>query len=103
MTVPEIYDVQADTESPVASMLTHLICSLVDHPDRVLIYGVGSGDEIEFVAELEPFDLSKFCGRNARTAESLRVVVRAIGSKNQSKFSLSFTERPSKPPLDSDP
>jgi len=91
-------DAQTDTESTVASMLTELICSLVDCPDRVRVSGVGSGEDTEFVVELESVDLGKFCGENARTAQSLRVIVRAIGTKDHRDFSLSFTERPS-PPL----
>jgi uncharacterized protein len=76
-------------------MLTRLICPLVDHPDRVRVFEVGNGEDIEFVVELESVDLGRFGGENARTAQSLRVIVRAIGTKDQRAFSLSFTERPS--------
>jgi predicted RNA-binding protein YlqC (UPF0109 family) len=97
MTAAFGYDVLTDTESPVVSMLTHLIGSLVDRPDRIYIYGVSRGDDMEFVAEVESVDLGKFSGRNARTAQSLRVIVRTIGTKDQRNFFLSIVERPPMP------
>ena len=66
----------ADTES----LVRHLVESLVDVPEAVVVQTEESGDTIMFKVTLDPSDVGKVIGRGGRIIKAIRVLARAAGS-----------------------
>ncbi len=62
----------------LAAALEHLVKGIVDHPEDALVTkrNTSRGDLLEVV--VHPEDLGRVIGRNGRTANSLRAVVKAL-------------------------
>jgi predicted RNA-binding protein YlqC (UPF0109 family) len=62
----------------LAAALEHLVKGIVDHPEDAIVTkrNTSRGDLLEVV--VHPEDLGRVIGRNGRTANSLRAVVKAL-------------------------
>lgn len=62
----------------LAAALEHLVKGIVDHPEDAIVTErhTSRGDLLEVV--VHPEDLGRVIGRNGRTANSLRAVVKAL-------------------------
>jgi predicted RNA-binding protein YlqC (UPF0109 family) len=62
----------------LAAALEHLVKGIVDHPEDAIVTkrNTSRGDLLEVV--VHPDDLGRVIGRNGRTANSLRAVVKAL-------------------------
>lgn len=83
-------------------MLTNLILEIVDHPDSVSIRPVYDGDQTVFLIRVAASDLVRVCGPGGRTAESLRIIVKASGIKAGCTYEIAIQQQaPFKPSLPS--
>lgn len=85
--VPSIKD-QHDVISSVAATLRNIVCALVEDPLRVVVQPVTQPHETVLLVTVGPSDLGKVIGKQGRTAESLRAVIHAIGTKRNHRFQL---------------
>lgn len=69
-----------------------IVKSLVNHPDRVVI--VRRIDEKGVLLELtvDPDDLGRIIGKRGATAQSLRTLLRALGTKNDARYNLKIVD-----------
>ncbi len=70
----------------------YIIKSLVNHPDKVEI--ARSVDERGVLLELsvDPEDLGRVIGKRGATAQSLRTLLRALGTKNEARYNLKIVD-----------
>jgi len=87
--------------SSVVTTLLDIVCALVQEPHLVTIVPVASERDTVLVVTVGSNDMGKVIGKQGRTAESLRSVLYAIGSKRKHRFQLdirSIGPRPVTPP-----
>ena len=70
----------------------YVIKSLVGHPDAVSV--VRSVDEKGVLLELtvDPEDLGRVIGKRGATAQSVRTLLRALGTKNEARYNLKIVD-----------
>jgi len=84
-----------------------VIKSIVGNPDAVSI--VRSVDEKGVLLELtvDPEDLGRVIGKRGATAQSVRTLLRALGTKNEARYNLKIVDngepRPERAPRDDAP
>lgn len=69
-----------------------VVKSLVNNPDAVSV--VRSVDEKGVLLELtvDPEDLGRVIGKRGATAQSLRTLLRALGTKNEARYNLKIVD-----------
>ena len=72
---------QLATPTAVA-VLTHVVRSIVDDPDAVQVDEVEGRNRVKLEVKVGPGDLGRVIGRRGRTAQSIRVLVRAAAAKD---------------------
>lgn len=72
--------------------IEYIVKSLVNHPDAVKIDR--SIDEKGVLLELsvDPEDLGRVIGKRGATAQSLRTLLRALGTKNEARYNLKIVD-----------
>lgn len=84
----------------------YAVKSIVSHPDKVEVKR--SVDERGVLLELsvDPEDLGRVIGKRGATAQSLRTLLRALGTKNEARYNLKIIDtgpppnRPAAAPVD---
>lgn len=81
----------------------YVVKSLVSHPDAVQVDR--SVDEKGVLLELtvDPEDLGRVIGKRGATAQSLRTLLRALGTKNEARYNLKIIDNGSPKPAASTP
>ena len=74
-------------------MLTQLVHSMIDFPERCTVHSHSRDEGATFVVRVAAADIEKFVGRNARTCHSLQVIVGALGMKYGRRFTVAFEEQ----------
>ncbi|MFZ8902030.1 MAG: KH domain-containing protein, partial [Ilumatobacteraceae bacterium] len=70
------------TAPTAVAVLTHVVRSIVDDPDAVQVDEVEGRQRIKLEVKVGPGDLGRVIGRRGRTAQSIRVLVRAAAAKD---------------------
>ncbi len=83
----------------------YVVKSIVSHPDKVEVKR--SVDERGVLLELsvDPEDLGRVIGKRGATAQSLRTLLRALGTKNEARYNLKIIDTgppPAKPAAPAD-
>jgi predicted RNA-binding protein YlqC (UPF0109 family) len=78
--------------------IAFIVTSLVSNPDAVKV--VRSVDEKGVLLELtvDPEDLGRVIGKRGATAQSLRTLLRALGTKNDARYNLKIVDNGSPKP-----
>ena len=72
--------------APIATaVLDHVVRSIVDNPDAVVVEGSNDGDKVLLEVRVGEGDLGRVIGRRGRTAMSIRTVVRAAATRDWSR------------------
>ena len=66
----------------------YVVKSLVEHPDDVVVDGVIDEKGVLLTLTVNPEDLGRVIGRRGSTAQSLRTLLRALGTKNSARYNL---------------
>jgi predicted RNA-binding protein YlqC (UPF0109 family) len=66
--------------------------ALVDNPDQVQVRVIEGEQVIVFELRVHPSDLGKVIGSQGRTAESIRIILRAAGMKLRKHITLEILE-----------
>jgi uncharacterized protein len=75
------------------AVLTHIVRSIVDQPDAVVVEETSNDDgKHRLDVRVGPGDLGRVIGRRGRTAASIRTVTRAAASKDGVELDIEFID-----------
>ena len=66
----------------------YVVKSLVEHPDDVVVDRVIDEKGVLLTLTVNPEDLGRVIGQRGSTAQSLRTLLRALGTKNSARYNL---------------
>ena len=66
----------------------YIVKSLVEHPDDVVVDRIIDEKGVLLTLTVNPEDLGRVIGRRGTTAQSLRTLLRALGTKNSARYNL---------------
>lgn len=66
----------------------YIVKSLVSHPDDVTVERVIDEKGVLLTLTVHPDDLGRVIGKRGVTAQSLRTLLRALGTKNDARYNL---------------
>ena len=78
------------TAPTAVAVLTHVVRSIVDDPDAVQVDEVDGRQSIKLEVKVGPGDLGRVIGRRGRTAQSIRVLVRAAAATDGHEVAVGF-------------
>ncbi len=82
-----------DSLVPTATaVLTHVVKSIVDAPDAVVVDATSSDSRVRLEVKVGPGDLGRVIGRRGRTAQSIRTVVRAAAVRDGAEVDVDFVD-----------
>ena len=83
----------SEQSAPTAvAVLTHIVKSIVDHPDEVTVDEVTDDGKHRLDVRVAEGDLGRVIGRRGRTAASIRTVTRAAASKDNATIDIEFLD-----------
>ncbi len=68
------------SRADVDALVTHVVTSVVEHPDEVRIDSHEQGGLTTYEVSVHPDDVGKVIGRQGRVIKALRVLARAAAS-----------------------
>ncbi len=68
--------------------IEYIVKSLVGHPDDVVIERIIDEKGVLLTLTVNPEDLGRVIGKRGVTAQSLRTLLRALGTKNDARYNL---------------
>ncbi|MEO5949985.1 MAG: KH domain-containing protein [Candidatus Saccharimonadales bacterium] len=68
--------------------IEYIVKSLVGHPDDVIVERVIDEKGVLLSLTVNPEDLGRVIGKRGVTAQSLRTLLRALGTKNDARYNL---------------
>jgi len=80
------------TQSPARDFVEFIVRSIVDNPDGVEVKQTVDNLGVLITLQVEKGDMGKIIGRSGQTAKSLRVLLRMMGAKNDSRYNLKIIE-----------
>lgn len=69
----------------------YIVKSLVGHPDDVVVERLIDEKGVLLTLTVNPEDLGRVIGKRGITAQSLRTLLRALGTKNDARYNLKIT------------
>lgn len=66
----------------------YIIKSLVEHPDDVVVERLIDEKGVLLTLTVNPEDLGRVIGKRGGTAQSVRTLLRALGTKNDARYNL---------------
>ena len=66
----------------------YIVTSLVEHPGDVVVDRIVDDKGVLLTLTVNPDDLGRVIGRRGITAQSLRTLLRALGTKNTARYNL---------------
>lgn len=66
----------------------YIVKSLVSHPDDVIVERLIDEKGVLLTLTVHPDDLGRVIGKRGVTAQSLRTLLRALGTKNDARYNL---------------
>src|SRR5690606_26750652 len=68
--------------------IEYIVKSVVGHPDDVLVERIIDEKGVLLTLTVNPEDLGRVIGKRGVTAQSLRTLLRALGTKNDARYNL---------------
>jgi len=78
--------------------IDYIVKSLVNNPDKVNIKRTIDEKGVLLELEVDPEDLGRVIGKRGATAQSLRTLLRALGTKNDARYNLKIVDTGTPPP-----
>lgn len=72
--------------------IEYIVKSLVNHPDAVKIDRRIDEKGVLLELSVDPEDLGRVIGKRGATAQSLRTLLRALGTKNEARYNLKIVD-----------
>jgi len=70
----------------------YLIKALVNHPDKVSVNRTIDEKGVLLELTVDPEDLGRVIGKHGITAQSIRTLLRALGTKNNARYNLKIVD-----------
>lgn len=70
----------------------YIVKSLVGHPDDVVVDRIVDEKGVLLTLTVNPEDLGRVIGKRGATAQSLRSLLRALGTKNDARYNLKIVD-----------
>jgi predicted RNA-binding protein YlqC (UPF0109 family) len=64
------------------NLIEEIVKVLVDHPEEVQVQEVAGEQSIVYEIKVEPGDIGKVIGKQGKTANAIRALIRAAAAKN---------------------
>ncbi len=68
--------------------IEYVVKTIVEHPDDVVVDRIIDEKGVLLTLTVNPEDLGRVIGRRGGTAQSLRTLLRTLGTKNEARFNL---------------
>lgn len=79
--------------APVAEdLLRHVVSSIVEQPDAVVIDASTDQDTVRFDVRVGDGDMGRVIGKRGRTAHAIRALVRAAAAKDGTSVDVEFVD-----------
>ena len=72
--------------------IEYIVKSLVGHPDDVIVDRIVDEKGVLLLLTVIPEDLGRVIGKRGATAQSLRSLLRALGTKNDARYNLKIVD-----------
>jgi len=72
--------------------LEYVVKALVSHPDDIKIKRTVDEMGVLMTLDVHPEDMGKVIGRSGNTAKAIRILLRVVGMKNNSRINLKINE-----------
>jgi len=83
----------SELSAPTAvAVLTHVVRSIVDDPEAVIVDSSESRGKVRLEVRVGPGVLGRVIGRRGRTAQSIRTVVRAAATRDDVDVDVDFAD-----------
>ena len=90
---PEVADASSTGDAPTAAaVLNHIVTSIVDDPNAVRVDTSADRGRVRLDVRVGPGDLGRVIGRRGRTAQSIRAVVRAAATRDDTDVDIEFLD-----------
>jgi hypothetical protein len=73
-------------------LITEIVKALVDQPEEVSVNEMGAGDTIIMEVRVAKTDIGKVIGKQGRTVQAIRTVLRAAAGKSRKRYILEIVE-----------
>ena len=73
-------------------LLTYIVQSLVDNPDKVTVDEKATDRETVFEVRVADGDMGKVIGRQGRIVRQIRVLMKAVGQRQNKKVSVEILD-----------
>ena len=73
-------------------VLETIIKNIVENQDDVSIIEKEEADKIAFEVKVAESDMGRIIGRQGKTANSIRIVMKALGSREKKRVSVEFLD-----------
>lgn len=78
--------------------IEYIVKSVVGHPDDVVVDRIIDEKGVLLTLTVNPEDLGRVIGKRGVTAQSLRTLLRALGTKNDARYNLKIVNNDDGPP-----
>ena len=89
---PEVAGASTGGAPTAAAVLNHIVTSIVDDPNAVRVDTSADRGRIRLDVRVGPGDLGRVIGRRGRTAQSIRAVVRAAATRDDTDVDIEFLD-----------
>ncbi len=79
-------------EYPMKELLTYIVQSLVDNPDKVVVEEKETDRETVFEVRVADGDMGKIIGRQGRIVRQIRILMRAVGQRQGKKVAVEILD-----------
>ena len=79
-------------ETTAHTLLGRIVAELVDSPESIIIPTDDTDDGATFRVHLHKSDVGKMIGKQGRNANSIRIVLKAIGQKMKRRYDVLVEE-----------
>ena len=81
-----------DTNAPDKEFVEFIIKQIVEHPEEVEVDRVVDEMGVLLTLKVNREDMGKIIGKGGQTAKAIRILLRIVGSKNNSRVNLKIVE-----------
>ena len=73
-------------------LITKIVSAIVDHPENISIEAIQGDHTVIYKLEVHAEDTGKVIGKQGRTADAIRTILKALGGKQNKKIVLEIKD-----------
>lgn len=79
-------------QSPDIAFVESIVRAIVEHPDDIKLERSVDEKGVLIQLTVNPTDLGRVIGKNGANAQSIRTLLRALGTKNDARYHMKITD-----------